>query len=286
MKTRAQKFYSAIVGAVIAGALLAPVAAMAGQISNWTLNLQAAGGNATTTNTGINSLGFNGESFIGLTPTGGPNFNFTDTGVFNFMAKNGGPPLALGGGQLTANYINGTGTGSFGGSISFNATGELDIYYSTTQTYGTTSANRYGATDGILIGRFMQTAGPGGGPVNADGTPVDNAFITLLFTASWLMPGVWKDSGGAQLPNDFTLGFVTANASEDLAFSCPGPSCNQDNNLSTALGAGAGYSNNPPVNFMVSNGGQLKLDVIPEPGSTALLGIGLLGLIMLRRRAS
>jgi hypothetical protein len=254
------------------------------QLFNWNLNLPS--GQVSN----INQLGFNGESFIQNNFSNGNNFTFTDNGIFNITTKNAGTSIVnngLGGGQLTGNYFGGTGTGSLsGGSITFNAGGELDIYYNPTQTYdgaGATVANRDGAASGTLIAKFVQQAG-GGGAINPDGTPNSNGQLTLNFVSTYFAPGVWTDSNGNPLSAGYTIGFVTANASQDLG---NGSSAIARETLSGSPDT----MNAPPAYFYVNNGGQLKLqatspNAVPEPASLAIFGAGLLGLAALRRRKS
>lgn len=264
----------ALVGTAIAVAAMSAQADT--QMFNWNLNLP--GGQTT----GINQLGFNGESFVRNDFSNGNNFTFTDNGFFNLTTKNSGGNLTLGGGQLTGNYFGGTGTGNLsGGQITFNAGGELDIYYNATQIYDTTGAtvaNRDGAASGTLIAKFMQIAG-GGGAIKSDGTPASNGQLTLNFVASYFAPGVFTDADGKALPIGFTTGFVTSNASQDLGNASSAIARETLSGSSTLL-------NNAPNYFYVNNGGQLKLNNVPEPETLALFGAGLIGLAALRRRKS
>jgi len=275
MKISAKTCCTMLAGVVLAAATQA---AMADQILNFQLNLPGG-----PLDLNLNQLGFNGDSYIVNTSNGSGGFNFVDTGVFNVTTKNGGPNLPLGGGQLTFYYHGATGTAIPGGDLSFNDGGLLDIYYSPTVTYGASAANVYGATSGTKIATMTQLAGNSGSTVNPDGTPAANGQLSLLFRATYLAAGVWNDSTGAALPTNFTLGFVTSNASEDLSASCTVPAnCTIDPNLVTALGGS--IPNAPPDNFFVNNGGQLKLEAVPEPSTIALLGLGFAALTVIRRR--
>lgn len=281
MKSFANKLSTYAAGVAVAAAVaFAPTAYAQGeQIGNWQLALPGG-----PTNINLNNLSFNGASSIVNTVGAGGDFTFTDNGVFNITQKNGGLALALGGGQLTLNYIGATGSGNLNdGTFSFNGTGVLEIYYNTTATYGTKSENRYGATDGVLLASFQQLAGPGGS-VKPDGTPGANGDLSLYFQSTFLRADTWYDSTGAELPLGRTLGFVTSNASQDLSNTCPGVKCTVDPNLLAALGGV--LPNNAPANFLVVNGGQVKLDVlpVPEPATLGMMGMGLAGLALVRRR--
>lgn len=285
MKSPVKSFYTKFLGsAVVAATMFAAPAAHADQIFGFKIDLSALGGGPVISN--INELNFSGSSFVRNTFPGGLGapFTFTDNGVFSFGNKNGGLNLGLGFGQLTGDYYNGSGTGQLGSSITFDAGGLFDIYYNPVITYGTSAANRYGAATGTKIATFRQLAG-GGGAINPDGTPSANGQLQLNFVADFLLANTWFTSTGASLPEAFTFSFVTANASQDNSNNCPNP-CRTDPNLITALGGGP---NTLPNQFLVSNGAQFKLaDVndVPEPGTVALLGLGLLGFGVMRRKSA
>jgi hypothetical protein len=280
VNSKVKSLYSAFIGtAIVSTALFAAPAAQADQIFGFKIDLSSLSGPVISN---VNELNFSGSSFVRNTFPGGfgAPFTFTDNGVFSFGNKNGGLGLGLGAAQLTGDYTLGTGTGTLGSSITFDAGGQFDIYYNTTNTFGASAADRYGAATGTRIATFRQLAG-GGGAINPDGTPSANGQLQLNFVAEYLRPNTWFTNAGQTLPENFTFSFVTANASQDNSNNCPSP-CSTDPNLITALGGGP---NSLPNQFLVSNGAQFKLADVPEPGTVALLGLGLLGFTFMRRKA-
>lgn len=253
--------------------------ANAALVDQYTLKLPNPNGQ-TVTNVG--ALGFNGESFVKNTFADKNNFTFTDNGIFNITTNNGGEAL-LDFGQLTANYVGGTGYGSLsGGAITFNAGGTLDIFYNPVKAFASPAkggdvTNRFGAATGTKIASFSQLAGGGGG-INPDGTPAANGVLTLLFKATYFMDNVWFANNGTELQEGTTFGFVTSNASQDVNTISP--------IMKTVLSGSSTTQNNAPNQFFTQNGGQLKLETnpVPEPATLAIFGLGLAGVAFMRRR--
>lgn len=287
-----KSIYAAILGVAIAGAAL-PASAGA-LISNWTLGLGSSGG---AVNTGLSNLGFNGESLVINKLGNNGNVTSTDVGVYNFTTKNGGSPLNLGmpTGQYTA-VFQGANTGNLHtGSFIFTS-GTLDFYYNTAATFGGSAINAYGAADGTKIGSFSvtNTGNPltSGGLINANGTPTANGVINLTSQSTSLLSGFWNTSTSSLI--NVAAGFTTTNAHLDPAANGPSPYI--DPKLVTALdNLATTYNpsitlpamtdlNTPPTYMFVQNGGQFSISAVPEPGTFALLGIGMLGLGLVYRK--
>lgn len=267
-------------------------------ITNWQLNLNSLSGQpgysnvANVLDSGINNLSFSGESYATNTPTTQQGiYTSTDVGVFDITQKNGGVPLNLGGGQLTA-YFTGTDlTNTNTGVFTFQG-GTFSVYYNPTMVYGTTSANHYGSTAGTMIATFSvaNTGNPNtsGGFINPNGTPASNGQVTVTGQApTTLTPSnIFLDSNGNLFNQNILLSFVTTNASEDL--SANKSSYTIDPNLVAGLGQAPGtYNGQGGPNYFIQNGGQFKLQYAPEPMTVALFGAGLLAMgWSLRRRSN
>lgn len=166
------------------------------------------------------------------------------------------------------------------GTVVFNG-GELEVYSDSTPDFGTNAGDDviYGANNGTHIGSFNVKSGLG--QVNPTGIP--NGQLTISFESTFLQPGFWFDSGINDLsdldPISFLLGFSTTNASY-----VENPSPILVSELGNKFAGVADPANNPPDDLFISANGQYRLQVIPEPGTLILLGLGLLGITGYGRR--
>jgi hypothetical protein len=204
---------------------------------------------------------------------GGGGTTFTEQAVFSSATHDGlGATLGNYGTnapELTAVFT-GAGTVAFGSSFTFTS-GTLTMYSDPLKDYATSSANTYEAANGTQIGQFSLLSG--GGSVDITGVP--NGQITTLLKATSLAPGYWyMPDGTTDLStmlggSNLVLGFATTNGSALQ---------NPNANLVGALGPQAANV------LYLSNNGQYRLNVVPEPATMLLFGIGAAGMAMIRRK--
>ncbi|MFC5513889.1 flocculation-associated PEP-CTERM protein PepA [Massilia jejuensis] len=257
-------------------------------LNNWVFNPTGggfAGGQV------INEhLDVNGNAFIQLNPTGPSSFSFTEHAVFNIVqADSNGQlfPVNFPGGNITATF-EATGTGNFSGAFTFSA-GTIRIFQNPVNNQYATSAGIYGADLGEEIAVFDVMAG-GGGLVDASGSPLGNGQVTVLARAQAgaLDAGYFFRENGNDLSMESIMAFAFTNAN---TIESPGDLLVDEVACDFAGFTGVGcngtdYANSPGRHFMLGTNGQVKLSEVPEPGSLALFGIGMLGAgVLARRRA-
>lgn len=215
-------------------------------------------------------------NLVDTTLTSDPNlYSFVNYGFVKATGSDGGPDFAN---QITGTYVFNGITDLTNGTSTFTS-GSLDIYSDPNFNYGSTDAD-YGANDGLKIGSFSLLGG--GGFVDPDGIP--NGLFTLSYESTFLKAGYWFDSDGVTdlsttIPISFVQAFTTTNASYTSSVNGT-----FENEMYTFAGYSGPAPNDPPEDFFLSANGQLRIDIVPEPGTMMLLGFGLLGLAAVSRR--
>lgn len=271
--------------AALAAFLIAGAAGATPVVNNWVFNPAGQGfEGGQIVNEYIDA---NGAMFHQVARTGEGTFSFRQHGVFNMVhADSNGIlfPINYPGGNITAIY-EAHGAGELGGAIRFDG-GSVSLYQNPVANQFATREGFYGANLGRRIAQLQLTPHQGG-LMDATGMPAMQQQIIMLATPLHLEEGYFYRGSGRDLsgakdvsfaltfaytPGWFEYGYAVSEVACEYA-GFTGPGCD-----------GSVYRDVPHEHVMLSINGQLKLAEVPEPGTVALFGIGVMGAAALRRR--
>ncbi len=242
-------------------ALSAAGSANAATLTNWYLDADGAAGSDAAVLV-YDYIDLNGKAYVNNTFTSATTFTFNEAGSFLSNLVDSSTSI-----NPLKTEFTGTGTGdTTTAHVTFNS-GTLKIF------------------DGLnQIAQFSLLSGDG---QLQSGTVLPNGTFSLIFVATSLDAGYFFDSSMNDLSNNvadgLTFGFATTNAIYPV-----NPTPGERATLATIYNDAFApdivqVNSNGTTELLIGNNGQFRLSV-PEPGSLALIGLGLLGFAGTRRR--
>jgi len=247
----------------------------------WQLNLSVANGlngyAGLSDATNIDHLNVTGKALVEQEVVGGVALgqSFVDTGYLQFdsyLQESAAISSNFSLGHASALYLTYdglTGTLNGDGSLSFDpGAGTVKLWLEDdVDADPTTSLGHHGALE---LAEFAIRNPSGGSGLDFFGGTAANSTVDITLEMVSSIAGLFADENGVQFPTVSFAGLINVDSLLDPNFN-PNPDT-----------SGVDQFGNGTALIYVQNGGQFN---IPEPGTLAIMGLGLLGLVAARRNS-